>query len=339
MCGVVAMAGCGGDDDGGGADARRFDASQVIDATPTDFDGGNVALPEVLPDPLPSGAPDVTLVTMNTALALTIRYAEQREPQIIDALKALDADVVCVQEVWDHFLGVAALRAELAAEWPYAFWSWQDSKVWGNGLLILSKHPLYRGRQFVYTMNDTNELIDRMVISADVVTDDSYFHLMCTHLHHVANDISIRQDEIREINELAQAEGYWDTGERTFLLGDFNTGPSTSSSSCSPCNPFDITSYNDVLDDWTDPNAGWDQCTFCIDIAGPLAILGGKDSEVDQRIDHCFTKGPDINLLSRRILFDGAIELDVPGENPDGGLITATLSDHLAVECVFGPPP
>jgi endonuclease/exonuclease/phosphatase family metal-dependent hydrolase len=333
------MAACGGDDGGDSSDARRFDASQIVDSAPIDYDGGNLDLPETLPDPLPTGEPDVTLVTYNTALALTIRYAEQREPLIIEELKTLDADVVCVQEVWDHFLGVPAFYAEIASEWPHVFWSWQDSKVWGNGLMILSKHPLYRGRELVYTMNDTNNVLDRMVIAADVVTDDSYFHFMCTHLHHAAEDPLIRQDEMRELNELATAEGYWEAGQNTFLLGDFNTGPSTTSTSCNPCDPHDVASYNMILDDWTDPNENWDQCTFCIDIAGPLAILGGKESQVDQRIDHCFYKGSGVTHQSSRVIYDGPLELDVPGENPDGGLINATLSDHIGVECIFAPDP
>ncbi|HUH02234.1 MAG TPA: endonuclease/exonuclease/phosphatase family protein [Kofleriaceae bacterium] len=288
-------------------------------------------IPENLPDSLPTGDPSVKLVTANTALSLTIKYAEQREPLIVDALNTLNADVVCVQEVWNHLTGVVGLAAMLEGSWPYIFYSNINTTPWGNGLMILSKHPLYRGRHLRFAMNDSSGVIDRIIIGADVVTSDSHFHFLCTHLE--PSDVPIRNAEIAEIRSWAEAEGY--LAGKTFLLGDFNTGPATGPAGCSPtCKPADVTGYDLLRQDWTDPNEGWDQCTYCRDIATPMQLLGVDPDDPDKRIDHCFYRGIGTSTLqAKAVVLDQSITVT----HPQDGEVVTNYSDHLAVSCTFGP--
>lgn len=337
---TLSLAACGDDDGGVTADARPTpDAAPPPDAPPADA-SVEAMIPEDLPDPLPAGDPDVTVVTVNTALPTTVKYAAEREPLIIDALKSLEADVVCIQEVWDVLHnkdhGNVDFYRQIEDAWPYAYWSTIDTEGWGNGLLIVSKHPLYRGREIRYQAQPTggNAVLDRIAIGADVVTDDAHFHVICTHLHHEASEPEIRMDEINELETWAVAEGY-DDGP-TFLLGDFNTGPATSPSVCEPnCTAIDVESYQLLLEDWTDPNQGWDQCTYCVAQANPMQLLEPDPDYPDQRIDHCFYRNLGTSVLqSRKILADEQITVEHPSE----GTVQTYLSDHLWLGCTFAPP-
>lgn len=327
---LLVLGACGS---GGGAtiDARgSYDAGHDAEVPDAELpDAQFVMLPEELPDPLPTGDPDVHLVTFNTGLALTIKYGEQREPVIVDAINEFDADVICLEEVWDHFSGVEAVADMLRTEWPHIFFSYIDTTSWGNGLLILSKHPLYRGRHMRYVHNDTSGVIDRIVLGVDVVTDSSYFHVICTHL---ALDIDTRNNEIAELQTWAQAQGYYD--EPTFLLGDFNTGPKTSPSICDPCNPVDTTGYDLVREDFTDPNEGWDQCTLCRAISNPMQVITPDPNNADKRIDHCFFRGIGASTLqSSSIVLEQEITLDTPSD----GVVQTHYSDHVGMSCTFAP--
>lgn len=336
---VLAAGACGDDDGGVTADARPTpDAPPAPDAAPADA-SVSVMLPEDLPDPLPAGDPDVTVATVNTALSFTIKYAAEREPQIVEEIKALDADVVCLQEIWDHLHGDngnATFYDMVKDAWPHAYWSTIDTKAWGNGLLILSKHPLYRGREIRFQAQPTggDAVLDRIAIGADVVTGDAHFHVVCTHLHHENADPQIRIDEIEELDSWADSEGY--LAGPTFLLGDFNTGPQVSPSACEPsCTALEELSYPALLQNWTDPNEGWDQCTWCVAQANPMQVIDPDPDYPDQRIDHCLYRNLGTSeLQSRSIILDQEITI----EHDTEGTVQTHLSDHVALSCTFAPP-
>jgi endonuclease/exonuclease/phosphatase family metal-dependent hydrolase len=337
---TLSLVACGDDDGGVTPDARQNpDAPPPVDAAPADA-SLEAMIPEDLPDPLPTGDPAVTVATVNTALPPTIKYAAEREPLIIDALKSLEADVVCIQELWDVLhnkdYGNVDFYRQIEDAWPYAYWSIIDTKGWGNGLLIVSKHPLYRGREIRYQAQPTggNAVLDRIAIGADVVTDDAHFHVICTHLHHEASEPEIRMDEIDELKAWSMTEGYYDGP--TFLLGDFNTGPKTSPSVCEPdCTATDPDSYALLLEDWTDPNENWDQCTFCVAQANPMQLIAPDPNYPDQRIDHCFYRNLGTSEhVSSEIILDEQITIEHDVE----GTVQTYYSDHLAVSCTFAPP-
>jgi endonuclease/exonuclease/phosphatase family metal-dependent hydrolase len=311
------------------------------DTAPTDGPVGDApvvspTLPEDLPDPLPSGAPNVTLATFNTGLAATIKGASQRLPVIIDAVKQLDADVLCLQEVWTTYTTPKDFAAEVATEFPYSFWHERRVTPMGAGLLVLSKHPIYRGRALVYATQEPGGFFDKAVLGVDVVTDDAYFHLICTHTSAPTDSTGppLRLAQIDELNAFAATNGYG-TGV-LFALGDFNTGPDPTQS-CTPtttpaCNEPDVTSYAKLLETYTDPNEGWGECTWCRAIAMPLQISASYSADPDQRIDHCLYQGLTAGTFkSRSLIFDATVSIQV------GTLTLEHLSDHLGVSCTFGP--
>ncbi|MBM4370227.1 MAG: endonuclease/exonuclease/phosphatase family protein [Deltaproteobacteria bacterium] len=66
----------------------------------------------------PAGGP--TLVTFNAGLARNfVPYAEERLPHVLDAVAGLDADVVCLQEVWEDG-DVEALLEAAGETFPHA---------------------------------------------------------------------------------------------------------------------------------------------------------------------------------------------------------------------------
>ena len=98
---VLLAAGCA-DDSGQAGDASVGPGSDATgdvgqeDAPPVPGDGVGETTPEATP---PSLSLDV--VTFNAGLARNfVPYADERLPWVVDALANLDADVVCLQEVW-----------------------------------------------------------------------------------------------------------------------------------------------------------------------------------------------------------------------------------------------
>lgn len=338
---VVTMAcgGGGGDDDVDPADASvMFDAA-APDAFVDNSDAGAAQLPEDLPDPLPNGAPTVKLATYNVALLQTIKYQNERKPQIVEALKALDADVLCIQEAWNEISSGADISALLADEYPYAMWTWTAENAFGNGLALVSRHPMYQGRELRYEAN-VEQVVDRVLISATVVTEDSHFNVLCTHLQ-AFNDpeyLAARQAQIGEIEDYLVDNGY--DGERTFLMGDMNCGPTTGCAFSECMDEADTASLAMLEANWTNAAnvvgvpAGGDgeTCTYCHLYADPLQLIAPTDNFADSRIDHVMYRDLDSVPTSCEIFLDDTVTYTA-----GGGDVTTQLSDHRGVACSFAP--
>jgi endonuclease/exonuclease/phosphatase family metal-dependent hydrolase len=333
---LMCASACGGDDDvAGDDDDDEHDSGgqgPVPDASPdaTPPDAGSAQIPEQLPDELPTGPVAVTAVTYNVALLQTIKYNRERKPLIVEALRGLDADVLCLQEVWDEFSSPADMSALLSEQFPYAWWTWLGDKPFGNGVVILSRHPLYRGRALLYEANDETGFVDRVLLGADVVTDTSHFHVMCTHLE-VRGSV-IAGLEIQELAAFAEAEGYLDGP--TFLLGDLNSGPRTEPCKEKDCTDDDYANYLALIETWDDPRADVEECSWCVDFSTPLQLIppGGDVLRYDKRIDHCLTRALGATtLLASDTIFDEIITYEVDGE-----AVMTQMSDHRGVSCTFG---
>jgi endonuclease/exonuclease/phosphatase family metal-dependent hydrolase len=352
-----ALAACGGDgtsadDAGPGVDAAHFDAGPVPDAT-------FVELPEAPPTPPPQGVtPTVGLYTYNTGLIddLLVKAPEERRPLIVAAVKAADADVICLQELYASYGGPERMAADLKDVYPYATWRWRnptsDTQL-GNGLLIASKHPLYRARSLEYQAVEGTTVVDRGVMAADVLTPDAYFTVMCTHLQAglKASQVTIKGEEVSEAVAFARAEGYLDDGHITMWLGDFNSGPDPTDPSSCPANPDccvapecteapDTATYELVKSmGFTDPNTDALGSTSGRKVYIPLQVLNIYNKEPSGRIDHCFYRGlPGVDFGGGSIVFDEdpMIAYSGPG-SPQGGEVLHTLSDHLGLRCGWRP--
>ncbi len=330
---AVAAFGCGGDDDDTPATPDAATSDPIDAATPdADLsDAGFQVLPEDLPDPLPQGIGGPLKVTSyNAGLIQLLKFNNERLPLIIEAVKGIDADVVCMQEVWFEFTTQKDFAEAVSETFPHSFWTWTGDTAFGTGLLILSKHPLFRGREQHFPGD--GGAVDRAVISADVVTPDSYFHFVCTHLE--AFELSIQNAEIDKIAQYVDDNGY--TGEPTFLLGDFNTGPSTgcfyTAQGCEPDSR--IEAYNRLLTTWTDAADGFaadTECTYCREFADPMQLIPTTNFFEDVRIDGCLYKdlGAAVPTAVQIILKD-LVTYESGGETR-----MTQLSDHRGIECNF----
>lgn len=360
---------CGGGDDDAAIDARpRPDGSGPIDAAPPDASGS--VLPEDLPVPLPSGPVTASTMTFNVGLIPTVIGRTQRLPAIIEAIEASGVDIVCFQEVFTSYdqstdpvtyIDPAMVAAELADVYPYAAWDLRGTSSLSNGVMIVSKVPLYRQRFVRFTMNDGNT-VDRAVIAATAVDEGERWHLnvMCAHLQAGLDpsNTTARRDQLREIDELAEAEGYNDAP--SVLLADFNAGPDpdpldeectegvpSCPATCSAVDTLTIDMVEDTYGwtDWSDDLA-FTPCTYCKADADALAYpVALFPCEGSQRIDHCFTRNlgtAAVTSMTREMDEDPNYDPPIPLRNdPETGEPignAATLSDHFAVRCDIAVP-
>jgi endonuclease/exonuclease/phosphatase family metal-dependent hydrolase len=352
---TTAAAACGGGDGGLDApppviDAARPDATAV----PPDAEPGD--LPGELPTPLPAGAPSLSAITFNVGQIQTVNGAPERMAAILPALADSGADVVCLQEVYTQppestetgYTTPAGVAATLAATYPYAAWSEAGVNRLSNGLLILSKHPLYRRRFLRFETNDPNEIVDRAALAATVVADAWHVAVVCTHIQAGidADGIELRQAELAELGAFVEAEGYADGP--TVLLGDFNAGPAPTPPPAEPecpgqgacpstCTPPDTGSI-DLLTTtygWAAPVVANTACTYCKAESTALAFVNLFPCEGSQVIDHCFHRG-----LGAATITQSARVLDAPVSIPyvDPVGTATTLSDHYALRCTIAAP-
>jgi endonuclease/exonuclease/phosphatase family metal-dependent hydrolase len=349
LCLVVAA--CGGDDDSSTSDAR-IPADASIDASQPDAtvsDAGGAVLPN-RPSPLPTGTPTLKAVSFNAGLITVVKGAAEREPLIVAGLKALDADVLCVQEIYSGYKEPPAFAAQLVDKYPHSFWSWTGQYPQRSGLLILSKHPLYQGRETYFTMGNGGPTVDRMAIGATVIPSSNawYVNVLCTHQHAglKSGDTDIRQSQGAELKTWAMAENYF--SEQTLLMGDFNAGPGWAAAPACECGVMtttcdndcdtpDTVAYNAVKADWTDAFDGATFFTSGREQFLQLALVPGLfPDEPSQRIDHCFFRNmgaAQIIPADTKRVMDADQTISING----GSETLNYLSDHYGVQCAFGP--
>ncbi|MCA9673747.1 MAG: endonuclease/exonuclease/phosphatase family protein [Kofleriaceae bacterium] len=343
---VAGAAGCGGGDDQPATiDAARYDARPPIDATGSDASTSMV--PDDLPSPLPSGPVTAKTMTFNLGLIQTVRGAPQRLPHIVDAVKGSGVDIVCFEEVYTQYTSPPALAAMLADTYPYAAWDWTTVNTVSNGLLVVSKVPLYRQRFHRFTQNDNAGIVDRAVLGVIAVDDAWHLSVLCTHLQAGLDpsNTAIRRSQLAELDAFAEDEGFND--DAAVLLGDFNCGPDPDptddecpgQAACpATCTPVDTETIDAVSQTygWTEwaTALGFDECTYCKAEADALALLPLFVCEGSQRIDHCFTRNLGAAAVTAvdRVL-DAPVAIDI-----GNGMTSTTLSDHYPVECDLGVP-
>jgi endonuclease/exonuclease/phosphatase family metal-dependent hydrolase len=346
-CTVLLLAACGGGSSN--PDARpSSDAPPQIDSMLPSGDASMAMIPEDLPSPLPSGPIDLTAVTFNTGLIAVVKGPEERMALQLPALKALDADVLCLQEVFTGYTNGPMMAAALADTYPYAYWSWTGQYVQRNGVLIVSKHPLYRGRELYYAMGNEGPSVDRIALGVTMVDSANAWHadVICTHMHAglKAVDLPKKLSEATELNAWAATEGY--TTGPTLLLGDFNAGPvppsadvcecddlgDTDPLTCKKCDAGDLATWNKLGEVFTDPfPEDADFFTSGREQFLQLAVVPGLfPDEPTQRIDHCMFRD-----IAPAVFVTGNTVMDAPQSISVGGETLEYLSDHYGVMCSF----
>jgi endonuclease/exonuclease/phosphatase family metal-dependent hydrolase len=147
---------------------------------------------------------------------------EARQPAIAETLRRLDADIVCLQEVWDD--GTANQAAILAAGLGYAHCYASrltiDGVRFGNA--VLSRWPI-EGREALElpAPPDQDEL--RVCLRADVAAPFGPMQVFTTHLNWRFDHSAVRQEQVRAICRFVDA-----SPARSFpavLCGDLNAAP------------------------------------------------------------------------------------------------------------------
>lgn len=148
---------------------------------------------------------------------------EQRAEPILATLRAVDADVIALQEVWaEGDRNQAADLAEALGGYHHTYAAkYEFEGVWfGNA--VLSRWPIAdEGRQDLPTPPDEDE--GRLVVRADIDGPRGRFSVYATHLHYRLHHGPIRQDQVKAVCAYIRDTAV--AGYPAVLCGDFNAAP------------------------------------------------------------------------------------------------------------------
>lgn len=212
---------------------------------------------------------------------------EQRLPAIVETLRRLDPDVICLQEVWiDLATGrsSADVVAEALGDRHVAVANRADLDGLGFGNAVVSRWPI-TGTEWRPLPSPEQFEEYRVVLRADVDGPRGPFQVFTTHLHWRLDHSHIRSEQVAEIARFVH-----DSPHRTFppvLCGDFNADPSAdeiralTGRAASPAPPVVF------WDAWEVAGSGGPGTTWSN--ANPYAVM---DLEPDRRIDYVFAGFP-----------------------------------------------
>ncbi len=246
---------------------------------------------------------------------------EARRPAIAATLARLDADVICLQEVWaDEQVGFAEeLAAGLGFHPAYGSRLEHDGVRFGNA--VLSRWPITGSDVLALPSRpDTEEL--RTCVRADIDGPRGALQVFSTHLNWRFDQSGVRQDQVRSICTFID-QSKPDAG-RTYppiLCGDFNADPDSDeirllTGRSDPPVPklvfHDAWEVAGEASESSDTGATWSN-------DNPYARL---DLEPDRRIDYVFVGWPKVGGAGH------VTRCTVEGLEPVDGIVA---SDHLAV--------
>lgn len=213
---------------------------------------------------------------------------EARQPAIIETLRQVDADIICLQEVWESregesqprrlaealgysYVGAAGLGLDLAPE--------------SLGNAVLSRWPITAAKAGALPApKGLDEL--RVVLRADIDGPRGPLEVFCTHLN-----FRVDQSHVRQLQVAAACEFVGTTrDERSYppiLCGDFNAEPESAEIRQLTGNAAVPVEKLVFFDAWRvagDGGPGWTWSRL-----NPFAAA---DPEPDRRIDYVFAGYP-----------------------------------------------
>lgn len=154
---------------------------------------------------------------------------EERAPAILETLRAVDADIVGLQEVWDD--GTRNQARELADALGYEACVWERNLTFPDGVhagnAIISRWPIVRHdvrllpRESGEARDDEGE--ERLCVFAEIDGPRGLIQVFCAHLSWRDDHSAVRQEQVRAISEFVR-----DMRPRTFpavVVGDLNAEP------------------------------------------------------------------------------------------------------------------
>ena len=150
---------------------------------------------------------------------------EARQPAILQTLESLDADVICLQEVWSSENGTDQaneLAKALGMNYVRTPQRWWKGHSFGNA--ILSKSAISSSESVQLPPTDGPGA--RWALSAIVDRSGVRIPVICTHLDYRFDQSQRRQDQVRTLMDMVQSEHNAD-GHPVILAGDFNATPNS----------------------------------------------------------------------------------------------------------------
>lgn len=155
---------------------------------------------------------------------------QERAAAITATLARIDADVVCLQEVWAA--DGRRQADDLAAELGYAAVGSADGAERVVGNAILSRHPILESEIVVLPRDDAAPG-PRTVVRARLDTPHGPSEVFCTHLAYRVDESDLRRRQLTEICRLVAARrGDPDTAFPPVLCGDLNAVPTSDEIRC-----------------------------------------------------------------------------------------------------------
>ena len=151
---------------------------------------------------------------------------EARRPAIAATLARLDADVICLQEVWDTDAD-GCFAAELAEGlgFHHAYGSHLDLDGVRFGNAVLSRWPI-TGRDVLTLPAPDHQQESRTCVRADIDGPRGGLQVFSTHLNWRFDQSETRQHQVRAIARfVSAARSQADRAMPPILCGDFNADP------------------------------------------------------------------------------------------------------------------
>ena len=152
---------------------------------------------------------------------------EERQPAIVETMRAVDADVWCIQEVFRsrdgsdqaNDLATALGGYHVAHESRFPMDRFEES----IGNAVLSRYPITGSEVSALSAPDGLDEL-RLVVRADIAAPSGAIEVYSAHLNYRLDQSHIRQQQVRELCAFVDAT----TDRRTFppvVCGDFNADP------------------------------------------------------------------------------------------------------------------
>jgi len=243
---------------------------------------------------------------------------EERQPAILEHLRRIDADVVCLQEVWETRDGKSQARDladALGFEHVYAAGLGLDISSESLGNAVLARWPITDSEVApLPAPPDRNEL--RVAVRADIDGPRGAIEVFTTHLNWRLDQSAVRQQQVRAVAEFVAST----KARRTYppvLCGDFNADPDADeirmlTGAAAP--PVDKLVFLDAWRSGGDGTAGY---TWSHD--NPYTVV---DPEPERRLDYVFVG------YAQDAGAGEPVHCAVEGIEPIGGVHP---SDHYAV--------
>lgn len=266
------------------------------------------------------------LVTTRVRIAtwnLWCRYGplEARMPVIVDNLRAINADIYALQEVWedDDANQAHELAAALGCTEPvYAHNLERDGARSGNA--VLSRWPITRHEVRLLPRRGAHGAVDeegeeRLCLFAEIEGPRGPIQMFCAHLSWSDDHSAIRQEQVAEICRFIR-----ETRPRPFpavLCGDLNADPASDelrmlTGRAAPPVPRVV-----LRDAWE--AAGNEEPGYTWSNANPFAAAS---LDLDRRIDHVLVGHPKLGGVGH------VVAAHLAGDVPIDGVWG---SDHLAI--------